>query len=171
MIASFLHHKIERKKKKNHEREREREKKKIMQLSFGPTFREMLTKCYLLWTIQICKCEFTFLGNSQNIPILTDDPLNLPIKTRGVAHPLRHDDEPALVLVIACGWRPGCLTSALAQLLCERERDTHTQTYRHMSVVMASGWCQKAHHSIAELSFVEVWVTWRVCFLGVPSCI
>jgi len=169
MIASFLHHKIEREKNKiMRERERERERK-IMQLSFGPTFWGMLTKCYLLWTIQIRKCKFTFLGNSQHIPILTGDPLNLPIKRRGVARPLRHDDEPALVLVIACGWRPGCLTSALAQLLCERERHTHTD--RHMSVVMASGWCQKAHHSIAELSFVEVWVTWRVCFLGVPSCI
>jgi hypothetical protein len=38
MIASFLHHKIERK-KINHEREREREREReTMQLSIGPTF-------------------------------------------------------------------------------------------------------------------------------------
>jgi hypothetical protein len=126
MIASFLHHKIERKKKIMRERERERERE-TMQPSFGPTFWGMLTKCYLLWTSQLCKCEFISLGNSQNISYFNWWSIELANK-----------EESRRTLIALWWWAAPCSSDcfcmaawlpgvrARSVVVRERERDTHT---------------------------------------------
>jgi len=147
-------------------RERERE---TMQLSFGPTFWGMLTKCYLLWTSQVCKCEFIFLGNSQNISYFNWWSIELANK-----------EERRRTLIALWWWAAPCscdcfcmaawLPGVRARSVVVRERERHTHTHTcHLLWPLADA--KKAHHSIAELSFVEVCVIGRVCFLGVLSCI
>jgi hypothetical protein len=148
--------------------ERERERKKQCNFHLVPHFEECSRSVTYYEQAKYVSVSSFFWEIHKIFPILTDDPLNLPIKRRGGARSLHYDDEPPLVLVIASVWRPGCLASALALLLWERERDTHTHTC-HLLWPLADA--KKAHHSIAELSFVEVCVTGRVCFLGVLSCI
>jgi hypothetical protein len=152
--------------------ERERE---TMQLSIGPTFWGMLTKCYLLWRSQVCKCEFIFVGISQNISYFNWWSIELANKEERRRTPIvlwRWAAPCSCDCLWMAAWLPGVRAGSV--VVRERERDAHTQTHTHTHtshLLWPLADAKKTHHSMAELSFVEVWVTWRVCFLGVPSCI
>jgi hypothetical protein len=108
------------------ERERERGKKKTMQLSIGPTFWGMLTKCYFLWTSQVCKCEFIFWGHSQNTSYFNWCSIELANKEerRRTPHCTMMMSRPLFLWFLfysgLAAWRPRLLCC------CVRKRDTHT---------------------------------------------
>jgi hypothetical protein len=129
-----------------------------MQLSFGPTFWGMLTKCYLLWTSQVCKCEFIFLGNSQNISYFNWWSFELANKEerRRTLIALWWWAAPCSCdCFCMAAWLPGVRARSVVVRGRERERETHTHThtYTHMSFVMTSGWCQKSTSQYRGVEF------------------